>query len=1010
MFLTTEPSGIIISITYGLLSLIPIGFRYIVNKKSDKRIFVNNRKKDYNLVEIITLVWIASFFVYSLLSIYPDMINVPGFDIVRHYSIISILDDHADLFRSPYPWFHLSFGALNDVTDSEMWIIQTGNSFLSIILILAFYSMAKAYLYRFNRYAHLLSTIIFTGFSGLGWIFIYQNMQPFISFNEHYNLFSSAFVATYFDIGVGQSQWLWLWFRPVTIDFILTLLLLFLMRVENLNRVTYLILSSIFIITLSLVHFPGLLLFVFVIFCLAIFVPKIKLRTKDMALSLIISLPISALISISYKVLFGSDSVPFDNTYMIILEIISFASLLLLIYSKRISIPINVNYKRIISIVLLIYGILFVYWLTNITSIKEDIINILAFPGGLYSVPITVLPELLGLAGFLSIPVIVALFSKNRKNPLLIFPIVFISILIIGKIISYIIINFQLLDYWERRLFPYLWISVSILSPIAVIKIIDYIKGKKPTRKSLVIAKHLTPVLFVFFLIMGSMISTFLSLEYQTVKTLPTKISDSEATLLSEVKKLDPHSSILSITPRSKSLAEFQPFNYNIGYYSEQMWPSISPELPMNILNGLNSTAVIYLNNPDIAKITENGFENGYLASHVLKNAPEIEKNSKLGKIIQVPALAPPTAMSDTVLVLPNKITKSQYYAYDLLSLGHYNFTTALLSDISTIKKAKILVAPNEEIADTLIDSRNDLNLDFQNLIILNLDGYGQIGHIEGENIDPRLNRTDSIQYEYSKVNSENNSITYSRHYENPVDLSDYDYIKFEWVGQGKNQDYTLQFSSNSNDTIEYHFKDSWKGTKQMLLPMDLKADNNSGLDEVYIQRSVINNNFWSDISKMSITSNSALDSKSRNNLNDLLFVSASKADEIKLISNNDTIKLNQSSIIPFTYPTSYKIDSIFDNNIPFILQMKEQNYDIHYMNVFPLLRNFHDNNISSAEMYSLYSNLLDWLEIDIPKFKGMEKSPSDLVKGGIAVFRNGTFTGDVTMQTTFSTIKTNTV
>ena len=150
--------------------------------------------------------------------------------------VISTIDDHADLFRSPYPWFHLSFGALNDVTDSEMWIFQTGNAFISIILILVFYSMAKAYLYKFNKYAHLLSTIIFIGFSGLGWIFYYQNMQPFMSSNEQFSLFSNAFIGTYFDIGEGQGQALWLWFRPVTIGFILTLLLLLLMRMENLSR------------------------------------------------------------------------------------------------------------------------------------------------------------------------------------------------------------------------------------------------------------------------------------------------------------------------------------------------------------------------------------------------------------------------------------------------------------------------------------------------------------------------------------------------------------------------------------------------------------------------------------------------------------------------------------------------------------------------------------------------------------------------------------------------------
>jgi hypothetical protein len=1010
LILMVEPSGLIISITYSALSLIPIVLRYTAFKKSYKSIFVKNRKKDYNLVEIITLVWITSFFVFSILYIYPEMVNTPWYDIVRHYASVSVINDHADLFRSPYPWFHLSLAALNDVTESEMWVFQTANSFISIILILAFYSMAKAYLYKFNKYAHLLATIVFTGFTGLGWIFYYQNIEPIMSLNEHFSLLSNAYTATYFDIGLGQSQWLWLWFRPITIDFILTLSLFFLMRTENLNRLTYLILSSFFIITLSLVHFPGVVLIVLVIFILAIFVPKIKLRIKDMALSLIISLPVAASVFMSYVIIFGSDYVPFKGTHMIILECISIASFLLLVYTKRVHIPINLNYKRVISVFLAIYGILFIYWLTNIDAIKYDISRYIVFPGGLFSVPISIFPELLGLAGLLSIPIIVIVIKNNRNNPLLLFPVVFIFMLIIGKIISYVIINIQETGYWERRLVPYTWIAVSILSPIAIFKISNYINGIKSAGKNLVIRKRLITVLFVFFLVMGSMMSSFLTLEYQRAITSQSKVSDNEKALLDEVKKLDPHSTILSLTPRSKSLAEFQLFNYNVGEYRDQIWPSLSPEMPMNIVNGLNSTAIVYLNNQDIDKIIENRYNNGYMASHVLENAQEIQKNSNFGKIIQIPRLSPPTSASDMVLILPNEISRSQYYAYDILSYGQYNFTTALLADISTIKEAKILVAPNEEIANTIIDFKKAMDLSFENLIILNLDGYGKIGQIEGDFMGPRLDHKDFFEYENSYANSYNNAITYSRQYSNPVNLSEYDSIKIDWVGQGTYKDHTIRFSSDSNGIIEYKFNDWWKGPKQLLLPMNL-TDIDSGFSEINVQRAVINNASWSEISKISIIKpDSFTDFDPSVSLNNFLFISESKGSSIESIYSNESIKLNQSSIIPSNYPSSYKPLATFDNNIPFILQNKEQDYNIFYINIFTLLRNFHDNNFSSAEMYSIYGKLLDWLGVDIPIYKSIEKSPLDLVEGGIGAFSKGAFNGNVTLQSTSAIINTNTV
>lgn len=1011
LILKAEPSGLLISTIYSLLALFPVILRHLVIKGSDKRIFIKNSKKDYNLVEIITLVWISAFFVYSLLYIYPEIIDVPGFDIVRHYAIVSTIDEYSDLFRSPYPWYHLSFGALNDVTDSEMWIFQTGNAFISIILILTFYSMAKAYLYEFKKYAHLLSTIIFVGFSGLGWIFYYQNMHPFMLLNEQFDLFSDAFIATYFDIGEGQGQALWLWFRPVTIGFILTLLLLFLMRMENLKKFTYMILCSLIIITLSLVYFPGLLLFVLIIFCLAVFVPRIRLRVKQMALSLIISLPIAALISISYTILFGPNDIPFNKMHMIILEIISLACFLLLKYSRRVNIPITLNYKRAISVALLIYGILFVYWLTNINAIKDDIFKIITFPGGIYSVPISIFPELLGLSGFLCIPVMVLLLMNNRKNPLVIFPIAFISMLIVGKIISYIIINFQLVDYWERRLIPYLWITVSILSPIAIINLVDFIKGIKLIGRNSVVVTHLITVFFIFFLVVGSMISTFLTLDYHKMLTLSNSvISENEKMLLNDITNLDPHSTILSVTPKSKSITEYQLFNHNVGSYSDLIWPSSSPEWPMNILSGLNSSAILFISNQDFIEINTKGYWNGYLAYHVIGKAHSVEENPTVDKIIEIPRLSPPTSASDMVLILPNRISPSQYFAYDILSIGQYNFTTALLTDIATIKKANTLVVPTEEIANTIVEFRNDLDLNFRNLIILNLDGYGQIGKVDGEYLDPRLNYKDTIQYEYSNNDFDSNAVTYSRQYDNPADLSGYDFIKFDWIGQGKNNNHTIQFSSSSGGTIKYQFIDSWEGPKQLFLPMNL-TEINFGFNDIYVQRDVVNNASWSNVSKISIlTSDSLTDTGRSINLDDFLFISGLRAENIKLIHSNDTIKLNQSSIIPSTYPFSYETSSTFDNNIPFILQKQGPDYDIHYVNVFPLLQNFNENDFSSSEMYSLYGKILDWLEIDFPTYKTTEKSPYDLVKGGSAAFRNGTFTGDVTMQSSSSKINTDTV
>ena len=71
-------------------------------------------------------------------------------------------------------------------------------------------------------------------------------------------------------------------------------------------------------------------------------------------------------------------------------------------------------------------------------------------------------------------------------------------------------------------------------------------------------------------------------------------------------------------------------------------------------------------------------------------------------------------------------------------------------------------------------------------------------------------------------IMTDNRLVTYIRQYDNSVNLTGYDFIEVNWVGQDKNEPHTIQFSSNSNDSIIYHFKDSWKGPKQLLLPMNL--------------------------------------------------------------------------------------------------------------------------------------------------------------------------------------------
>jgi hypothetical protein len=74
--------------------------------------------------------------------------------------------------------------------------------------------------------------------------------------------------------------------------------------------------------------------------------------------------------------------------------------------------------------------------------------------------------------------------------------------------------------------------------------------------------------------------------------------------------------------------------------------------------------------------------------------------------------------------------TSRFYYAHDILSGRGYNYTTAVQSDINSISKARTLIAPSETIAIELIRHKEDYNLRYEYLIILNLDGCGTISNL----------------------------------------------------------------------------------------------------------------------------------------------------------------------------------------------------------------------------------------------------------------------------------------
>ncbi len=699
----------VLSGTYVVISLLPL-LKNSLQKLKEKQKSSFKPENRHSLVDILILVWVTLFFAFVIFSLYPQMAYVPGLDIVRHYSDSKALIQTTDIYSSQYPWFHSALAMLNQLSSPPIWLFQSGIAFLSIILIFSFYIMAKAYLSEINRRAHLVATIFFFVFSGFGWFYIIQQKLSLVNTNSYLDILKKSYDVTYWDVGYGQGGWLWLWFRPITLGFTIFFTLLYLMKAEDLGKRSYIIIVSLLLLTLGQVHFSELLIFVVLIFVLSLLRPTIKLRIFETAISILVSLGATLLLTIAYHQFLGWQYQPFTFQYLALSALLACLICFLVKYSKRPRMHLRINLTLVSSTILFVFSVFLMYWFLNPENLSvPDFYKIYAVPWEFY-------PILLGVVGIIAIFGSVLAVKKYANQPIMIFVILLVLAVVIGRAITYVNANFVDSGYFERRLIPFVGVASSILASIAVVTLMKW--QKKNTHYSRL--KNFVIGIFLSFLVLSGLLSTFFTIEYQSL-TLPVRsLTSDKIKLESHLSRSDPYSILLTVTNSSRSIAEFENLGYIVDLFRYQLWTSKSPELTLNVFSSLNSSTFIFLDHRD-SKIVASKYNDGYIASHIMKIAP-ITYEGPEGKILLFPRVSPPSSHSDDVLVLPDDQNRI-YYAYDILSLGGYNYTTALESDINFISKARIVVVTNEDIALKMIHYREQNNTHFEKLVVLDLNG-----------------------------------------------------------------------------------------------------------------------------------------------------------------------------------------------------------------------------------------------------------------------------------------------
>ncbi|GEM_PF-3558910 len=654
----------------------------------------------FDLGEATCLILGAGFVLLSLAYTYPEMALLPGLDIVRHYSSALLINTNPEEYSSPYPWFHFQLATVQLLSSQDIAVFQTVMALFGMLLVLAIYLLAKTYLYGLDRRIPALSTVLWTTFSGFGWLSMFLLKDDMWSHDRLIYL-SRVFRESFWDVGYGQGPWLWLWFRPFAVGMIGVTLLLYLLKRKDLSSNVFLTVAFLVSLGSCLVHFPEFAFFVVLFSVISLFRIE-ELRLKDMNISLIGSIAAALGLLGIYDLLGIKIGIPL--TFLLLL--FAFPAIALIGRSKLLQIKrrVGLNLKWIspvIACVLIAWTAFIAYWALNVEKFSAVASNYAL------QVPWMFYPVLLGINGFLAlIQVLISFRDRHYMSFVALFVIMFVVSVFFGKAISLFHIYQISLEYWERRVIGLVFLASSIISAPALIHIFNSCP------------KALSS-LFLSLMVFSGVTSTVLSVELQHLSTSRSALTQSELLDLSFLEKAGYGHYLLPTSLRSFYVSEYVPFKWRIKWFRYQILEAQSGEFVLNALFSTGYPAIVYTGERGESVLREN-YSKSYILLHFLNSVPALDRNGS--HLFRLPPQAPPAERSGVVLVLPDDISVDSvlWYGLDFLSTAGYNYTTALLSDLKMLGNAEVLIVPSFSIYSRLLEFGRTIQLP-KRVILLNL-------------------------------------------------------------------------------------------------------------------------------------------------------------------------------------------------------------------------------------------------------------------------------------------------
>lgn len=661
-----------------------------------------------NVMDAAILVTILSFVTYVLSVTYPQLAYLAGADIVRHFSAAQVVNAAPDLYRNACPWFHFQWAQIQLLAKQPVAVFQSSMAYLSLIVILSFYIMAKAYLRGVGHRLPILATVFFSLFSGFGWVYFLKEKLAVGASSTQWDLLHKVNDISYWDIMYGQGPQLWMTYRPWTLGITLFLVLLYLLKRHDLSKRTYILLFSLSVVTLGMIHMPELIPFVALLFVLALFNPKIELNLGTGIPSTIIGISAVVALKALYEQALGS-SIKLPYAYLAVLGAVLLIAYSLARFGHRPTIGASIRKASLsaMHVLVLVVSLFSVALLLTWLSMGEpfsaqQVTETLSVPWMLY-------PVLLGVGGLLGLAGLTVVVRDYRSHPIVIFAYLFVIALFIARSLDFFNVRLMSTGYWEVRMIVIIYLASSVLAGLALVKVGELLHGQTLTRLCV------APMIIVLL----GFTSTILAPEfyyYQMPRTVLGAGERDAVTYLSSTIENDPRAPVWTVSDRSVIEAQYSSSPRVAREQRSQLWSSLYPELTLNLLpvEEQMSPPYFYLHERDL-NILGKEYSDSYLARHLLPSFPNIYRGSQTA-IYQTPNLTTPRLQSDTVLLIPITSSDDYLFVYDMLSLGGWDYTTYLESDPNA--EGEIFIIPYDK-------PYNQEKLSGKKIVIVNTNGYG---------------------------------------------------------------------------------------------------------------------------------------------------------------------------------------------------------------------------------------------------------------------------------------------